>query len=117
MENLQFGSYWVKSDEDRSYRHGEIFHISYNTSGGSLSQPVARFHTWRPQIPVEGLNPHWRLDCYVYDNRFVRSPEQLAKDLTAILIERGVISEPLWISWHASNELDGEPRGTIYNDD
>ncbi|RUU12786.1 hypothetical protein EOD10_16690 [Mesorhizobium sp. M7A.T.Ca.TU.009.01.3.2] len=116
MTKLTLSSdYYIVSDADGLFQHGEIFHISRNKAGGSVSTRVGRFHTWRPQLHPEGYFPHSRLDCHVDDDPLAPEPSWLARTLLDALIQQGEISEPIWLGWHKTKELDGEERGQVFD--
>ncbi|ADV14936.1 hypothetical protein Mesci_5929 [Mesorhizobium ciceri biovar biserrulae WSM1271] len=118
MTNLNLSpDYYAVSDAAGLFQNGVIFHISRNRSGGSVSTPVGRFYVSRPEIPPEGYFPHCRLDCYVDDDSLSPEAAWLARVLLDKLILAGAASEPIWLSWHQSNELGGEHRGEVFDFD
>ncbi|KAA3448548.1 hypothetical protein C7I87_21380 [Mesorhizobium sp. SARCC-RB16n] len=116
MDRLNLSTdYYATSDADGRFQHGVIFHITRNKAGGSISTPVGRFYTWRPEIHPEGYFDHSRVDCYVDDHRLAPEPSWLARTLLGALVELGSVSEPIWLGWHRSKELDGEERGKVFD--
>ena len=116
MTNLNLSpEYNIVSDADGLFQHGVIFHISRNKVGGSVSTPVGRFYTWRPQIHPEGYFQHSRVDCYIDDAPLAPEPSWLARTLLDALKQQGAISEPIWLGWHKSEELGGEERGQVFD--
>jgi hypothetical protein len=102
--------------EDGTYAIGEAFHVERNDRGGSLWTPVAAYFVWRQQ-PRDGYHRHWRIDCFVEDNPRSPDPEYLAKRILAALVDRGVVSEPVWLSWHRSKEAGGTSFGEVFDFD
>ncbi len=100
--------------EDGTYIISEAFHVERNDSGGSLWTPVAICFLWRKQ-PHDGFHRHWRIDCYVKETPRSPEPEYLAKLVLKALLARGVVSEPIWISWHRSRELSGTRVGDVFD--
>jgi hypothetical protein len=98
-------------------RSGEVFHIVRNSSGGSVSTPIARFAAFYPKFAEEGFHRHWRLDCYVRRHKLAPKPEWLGERLAESLLERHVVEEPLWVSWHMSEELKGKAYGVVFSDE
>jgi hypothetical protein len=109
--------YYAESDEDGRFQNGQLFHIARNSSGGSLSTGVGRFHIWRKKLPPEGFFPHSRLDCYVLDHDLAPDPAWLARALLTALTQQGVVSEPVWLEWHRFSNSDGEARGEVFDFD
>ncbi|RWM23903.1 MAG: hypothetical protein E5X53_00415 [Mesorhizobium sp.] len=107
--------YYVESDYNGSFQHGKIFHIAHNKHGGSVSTGVAYFHVWKPAIHPEGYFPHHRLDCFISHGELAPDPAWLARRLFDTLIKHGRISEPVWLGWHRSEEIDGEERGSVFD--
>lgn len=94
---------------------GEVYHIVKNRHGGSISTPIARFFVSSPPLSVEGFNDHRRVDCYVRKHELAPEQRWLAKRLTDSLIERGVVTQPIWLSWHSSVEISGEALGEVFD--
>src|SRR5687768_6348238 len=110
-------SFYAAGDIDGNLGSGEAYHIVRNRFGGSVDTPIARFYITRPEIGAEGVHPHSRLDCFVRRHSLSPSPEWLARTLADALIAHGALAEPAWISWHASEEVGGEPRGEVFDPD
>jgi hypothetical protein len=103
--------------ETTEVRIGDIYQVRRNIFGtGSMSTPVARYFAWRPEY-TEGVNPHWRIDCFVRDHKLSGEPREMAQLLTAKLQELGLCDLPIWVSWHKSSELDGEKLGDLWEAD
>ena|SRR5690242_21862828 len=96
---------------------GEVFHIVRNSHGGSNSTPIARFTAFLPKFADEGFHRHWRLDCYVRRHKLSPEPQWLGERLAESLLERRVVDEPLWVSWHSSDEISGKPYGRVFSDE
>ena len=99
------------------FASGEVFHIERNRDSGSVSTPIARFYVSTPPMAAEGYNDHKQVDCYVRQHRFAPDGGWLAKHLTTALIEHGLIVQPIWLSWHRSEEIDGEALGEVFDFD
>ncbi|MEP1537364.1 MAG: hypothetical protein ABJQ34_15435 [Paracoccaceae bacterium] len=108
--------YHARGNETEHSRIGEIYHVSRNTfGGGSVSTPIARYFAWRPEY-IEGVNPHWRIDCFVREHKLAGNPKKLAQMLAAKLVEHEHCGNPIWISWHKSIEVGGEKRGELFEE-
>ena len=81
-----------------------------------MSTPIARYFITRPDIGAEGYHPHSRIDCIVRDHELAPAEEWLARRLVAVLLERAVVAEPLWVSWHRAEELGGDAYGEVFDD-
>jgi len=110
-------NYYATSDAEGEFRNGEIFHIERNPRGGSVSTPIGRYFTTRPSTGAEGFHPHSRIDCIVRDHELAPAEDWLARRLVVALLERAVVAEPLWLSWHRAKELGGEARGEVFDFD
>ena len=106
-------TFTAKPDADAT--RGQVFHVARNQRGGSMWTPVARYFAWRPDVGPEDYRPHWRLDCFARDHELAPDPEWLGNALADTLVHQNVISEPLWTSWHRSQELGGEARGVVFD--
>ena len=95
---------------------GDVYHVDRNSSGGENLTPVARFFTWRP-VHVENFHPHCRVDCFVRSHPLSPDPKALGNALAGALLREGVCSEPLWISWHRSEEIGGKAFGDVFEVD
>ena len=91
---------------------GEIFHVDRNPAGGSNRTPVARFFAWRP-ANVENFNPHWRVDCFVRVHELSPEPKTVATSLANGLLREAICTQPLWVSWHQSEERGGTNFGDV----
>jgi hypothetical protein len=109
--------YYVQSDEEGRFQHGELYHISRNSSGGSVSTRVGMFHVWRRKLHPEGYFPHFRVDCYVTNHGLAPDPAWIARALLDTLMQQGFVAEPIWLEWHRSNESHGEARGEVFDFD
>ncbi|WP_370571316.1 hypothetical protein, partial [Phaeobacter sp. SYSU ZJ3003] len=70
-------SYEAECQISEEHQVGDIYHRRGNRVGsGATLTPVARFFVWRPDYS-EGVNPHWRVDCYVKRHRLSGAPEKL----------------------------------------
>jgi hypothetical protein len=85
--------------------------------GGSWNTPIARFFISTPSISPEGYHEHQRLDCFVSDHELSPAPDWLGRVLADTLVQAGFLQEPFWVSWHKSDELDGEARGQVFDDE
>jgi len=92
---------------------GEVYHVDRSPAGGETLTPVARFFTWRP-VHAENFHPHCRVDCFVRSHPLSPAPKVLGSALASALLREGVCSEPLWVSWHRSEELGGEAFGDVF---
>ncbi|NUS68686.1 MAG: hypothetical protein HOQ41_10070 [Ensifer adhaerens] len=116
MAQLELSSeYYAECGEQAFLLQGEIFHRDYNARGGALSRLVARFYVSCPGIPTEGVRGHTRLDCFVSDRKLAPKPDKLAELVLAALTGNGTISEPIWLSWHHSEEISGRPYGAVFD--
>ena len=107
-------SYEAECQISEEHQVGDIYHRRGNRVGsGATLTPVARFFVWRPDYS-EGVNSHWRVDCYVKRHRLSGAPEKLAKALSAALLERGICEAPIWIGWHRSEEQGGQAVGDLF---
>jgi hypothetical protein len=93
---------------------GEVYHVERNTSGGANSTQVALIFAWRPQH-VENFHPHWRVDCFVRIHPLSPDPAMLGKAVAEALLRESVCSEPLWVSWHRSEEIRGKAFGEVFD--
>ena len=110
-------TYRADFKETPDVRIGQIYHVLPNKVGtGSVSTPVARYFAWQPEY-IEGVNPHWRIDCFVRDHQLAGDPKEMAKLLTAKLQELHWCDLPIWVSWHKSSELGGEKLGDLWEAD
>ena len=115
IEHFDLGdSYKVECQIREGHQAGEIYHLQRNRIGrGATLTPIARFFVWRPDY-TEGVNPHWRVDCYAKRHRLSGDPEKLAKALSAALLERGICEAPMWVGWHRSEDLGGQAVGDLF---
>jgi len=97
-------------------RIGELYHVSRNSFGGSTLTPIAYFFVWRPEF-TEGFNKYWRVDCFVRKNKLSPDPLELGGLLVESLVQKGLCSEPIWMSAHLSNEINGKAYGEVFSDD
>ena len=110
-------TFCADAEEKTEVRVGQIYHVLRNKVGtGSVSTPVARYFVWHPNY-IEGVNPHWRIDCFVRDHKLSGDPQEMAQLLTAKLQELGLCDLPIWVSWHKSSELGGEKLGNLWEED
>jgi hypothetical protein len=93
---------------------GEVYHVVRNAAGGAVSTPVARFFAWRPGY-VEGFRAHWRVDCFVRVHPVSPDPELIGPALAEALLRESLCTEPLWVSWHRSEELRGKAFGEVFD--
>ena len=92
---------------------GEVYHVARNSAGGADFTAVARFFAWRPDY-VEGCHEHWRVDCFVRVHVCSPEPKRLGSELAEALLRESLCTEPLWISWHRSEELHGKAFGDVF---
>src|SRR5262245_40636227 len=93
---------------------GEVCHVVRNSAGGAISTPVARFFAWRP-VHAENFHPHCRVDCFVRAHEVSPDPKVLGKALAEALLSKAICTEPLWVSWHRSEELGGTNFGEVFD--
>jgi hypothetical protein len=108
--------YYAIGDRD-GWSSGEVFHIERNKDGGSVSTPVARYFVSVAPLGAENFHPHQRLDCFVRKHRRAPRGGWLAKRLTNLLVENGVLAQPIWIGWHEAKEIGGEALGDVFDYD
>lgn len=92
---------------------GEVYHVDRNRDGGSFSTPIARFFVSTPPLVAEGFHAHQRLDCFVRKHELAPRGDWLTKRLADLLIERGVLYQPIWLAWHEATETGGEALGEV----
>lgn len=95
---------------------GEVYHVQRNSSGGAVLTPIARYFGWKPEF-VEGFNPHWHVDCFVRVHELAPDAMSTGQALVAALMREGLCSEPIWLSVHKSEELEGQAYGAVFEDD
>ncbi len=95
---------------------GEVYHVARNQAGGATFTPVARFFAWRP-VHAENYHAHWRVDCFVRVHELSPPPKVLGVALAEGLLREAICSEPLWVSWHRSEELGGKNFGEVFDFD
>lgn len=101
---------------ENDFGFGEVFHTQRNRHGGAVLTPIARFYISRPVHP-DGFNPHWRLDCFVRkDHKLSPDPEYIGRQLLSALIANEVCDEPVWLSWHLSEEVGGNDFGDVFEE-
>ncbi|MGL4635025.1 MAG: hypothetical protein ACRCWF_03510 [Beijerinckiaceae bacterium] len=110
-------TFYIEADEVGVFHSGLIYHILRNSQGGSVSTPIGRYFTSRPALQAEGILPHWRIDCFVIEHKLAPQADWLGKALANALIKSASVTEPLWVSWHSSKELGGEPMGDVFDFD
>jgi hypothetical protein len=115
-EPVELSDVFVARSEESEPTIGEVYHVARNEHGGAMWTPVVRYFAWRPS-PADGYHSHWRLECFVRDDELAPDPEWVGKALTDALVSQQVLSEPLWVSWHRSQELGGEERGEVFDQD
>jgi hypothetical protein len=111
--------YVAEGAADGAFGSGVIYHFAPNQTGrGGVFTPVGRFHVWNPTIGAEGYNPHQRIDCYLRDaHELAPDPAWMTRALCDALVRNGTVREPVWLGWHRSTELGGEPRGEVFDFD
>jgi len=98
-------------------RAGQIFHITRNIVGSGMTlRGIARYFVWQPEF-TEGYNRYWRVDCFVQQGPLAPDPVVLGEALVAALVREKLCAEPIWLSWHRSEELKGKAYGEVYSDD
>jgi len=95
---------------------GEVYHVQRNSAGGANFTPIARFFAWRP-VHVENFHPHWRVDCFVRVHELSPHPMLVGKALAEGLLKESICTEPLWVSWHRSEEIGGANFGEVFDFD
>jgi len=109
-------TYWADCTTTGEIHIGEAYHIVRNSSGGSVSTPIARYFVWPPPY-IEGCFKHTRVDCFVRDHELSPAPDFLGKLLVTGLIREGLLQEPFWLSFHKSDEIGGLAYGEVFGDD
>lgn len=95
---------------------GEVYRIDRNSAGGADYTPVARFFARRPDY-AEGFHAHWRVDCFVRVHPRSPDPKLIGPALAEALLRESLCAEPLWVSWHRSEELHGKAFGELFEVD
>jgi hypothetical protein len=95
---------------------GAVYHVERNSAGGANFTPIARFFAWRP-VHSEGVHPHWRVDCFVRVHELSPEPKVIGKALAKGLLQESICTEPLWVSWHRSEETGGTNFGEVFDFD
>jgi hypothetical protein len=95
---------------------GEVYHVERTAAGGANLTTVARFFSWHHQF-TEGFQAHWRVDCFVKKHPLSPMPKILGAALGEALIREGICSEPMWVSWHRSEEIAGKAFGEVFDFD
>ena len=98
-------------------RSGTVFHVVGNAEGGSVLTPVVHFAAFRAKLADEGFNRHWRLDCYVRRHKLAPEPKWLGESLAESMLKQRLLEEPLWVSWHESDEVGGKAYGEVFEDE
>jgi hypothetical protein len=93
---------------------GEVDYVERNAAGGSIFTPIARFFAWRP-VQIENCHPHWRVDCFVRVHELSPEPKIVGRALASGLLAEAICTEPLWVSWHQSEELGGTNFGEVFD--
>jgi hypothetical protein len=93
---------------------GDVYHVERNSAGGANLTPIAHFFVSRP-AEREGIHPHWRVDCFVRVHQLSPEPKVLGKALAEGLLQEGICIEPLWVSWHRSEEVGGTNFGEVFD--
>src|SRR5262245_9510292 len=93
---------------------GEVFRVERNQSGGATLTPIARVFAWRPAYE-ENIRPHWRVDCFVRNHPLAPEPKSLGEAFAKALLREAICTEPLWVSWHRSEEIKGKAFGDIFD--
>lgn len=97
-------------------RAGQLYHVARNSGGGATHTPIAYYFVWRPEF-TEGINRHWRVDCFVRKHALSPDPMELSESLVSALVREGLCAEPIWMSAHRSDELSGKAYGEVFSDD
>lgn len=95
---------------------GEVFRVERNAAGGAYRTPIGKFFAWHPEF-VENVHPHWRVDCFVRKHPLAPDPASIANALAGALLREFICSEPLWVSWHRSEEISGKAYGEVFDFD
>jgi hypothetical protein len=95
---------------------GEVYHVEWNSAGGANLTPIARFFAWRP-VHSEGYRAHWRVDCFVRVHELSPGPKMVGEALAKGLLQEDICTEPLWVSWHRSEETGGTNFGEVFDFD
>jgi hypothetical protein len=95
---------------------GEVYHVERNAGGGANFTPIARFFAWRP-VHVENYHPHWRVDCFVRVHELSPETKVVGTALANGLLKEAICTEPLWVSWHLSEEIGGTSFGEVFDFD
>jgi hypothetical protein len=110
--NEEFSADCVVTDKARA---GQLYHVARNSAGGATFTPIARYFVWRPKF-VEGFNEFWRVDCFVRPHALSPDPMDLGESLVVALVREGLCEEPIWMSAHRSEELEGKAFGNVFSD-
>lgn len=92
---------------------GTLYHVQRNASGGALLTPIALYFVTQP-VFVEGFNKHWRLDYFGRPHKLAPDSAFAGDALALALMKEGLCSEPLWLSVHRSEELEGRAYGQVF---
>lgn len=95
---------------------GEVYHVQRNLAGGANFTPIARFCAWRP-VHAEGFHTHWRVDCFVRVHELSPDSKIIGMALANGLLQEVICTEPLWVSWHKSEEIGGTNFGEVFDFD
>jgi hypothetical protein len=96
-------------------RIGEIYHADRNIFGGANLTPIARYFAWLDPGRVEAFHEHWHVDCFVREHPLSPEPAYLGDALAKALLREGLCAEPLWVSWHKSQPLQGKAFGEVFD--
>jgi hypothetical protein len=97
-------------------RAGEVYHVERNSTGSAALTPVARYFAWRPEF-IEGFHAYWRVDCFVRIHALSPDPMKMGEALVAALLRESLCAEPIWLSVHQSEELQGKEYGEVFDYD
>jgi hypothetical protein len=101
---------------DSEFVSGEVYHVEWNSAGGANFTPIARFFA-RRRVHPEGFHAHWRVDCFVRVHELSPEPKVIGKELAKGLLQKGICTAPLWVSWHRSDEIGGTNFGEVFDFD
>jgi len=108
------GQFAADCDASSGARAGSIYHVDRHSTGGANLTPIARYFAYRPSY-IEGYHDYWRIDLHIREHALSPDPMPLGKALVAALMNEGLCSEPIWLSVHRSQELEGMAFGEVFD--
>ena len=118
MVRIQLGgSLEAECSSTASSHFGDIFHVEYNSHGGSNATPIAKFWVCRPPVPAEGFRAHWQVNCYVRVHPMSPPAALVGQALVHALVREGKCAEPIWLSNYLGTEVEGQEFGEVFSYD